>query len=721
MQPSLVKCKESGFSPQHFSPTMTDDIKIIGAVKPLHYLGKTTLINEWPSLLYSIRTHLQQSGFETEDSREELMLFSFNHPHSAITAIFSTIALLKKEFPATAADGGVPFHFILHLPQPGEVNSPIQNPDTNVWKILKTESIYISRPLKLNWESLMAQKKLPPFTIQNEGEGIFEVKFSADFNPAQETKLLSFRSMGTKGKLNTCFYCGLRTHKPQYCPSKYLSMDDEGIAWVGYLPFEQINMIYKNLFQNQEPLIAMFTAGLKPGQSRKTPKLLIYLSFMEICRAYQIRFLINMSFSPFNSWDSVFNSETLSFDNNSLKLGFDCLRVQQYAQAEKLFLEESQQNSPKKFYAKIGLAFIALERDRIGDMRTQLESASDMAIQDKERIYIALLLSRLYELGGDDFKSRDALKNVSSLKRDCVEVNYRRMQVEAKETFNEYAFQHLRSMLADDRKVFMAAFFDPAFLLIENKLESILSTRFNNILKHAQANLAQARHEMEDLALWFDEEDPQMHANVKTIENLTKRFERKSYFDMIDVNTKSAALVSAGRKLRESKLNGLFEKANDTMNRWHGYNGYWKNYEYQKFFNQFIDNLFPLRKKIESSISLAKKNRGDTYRHSSQELEEVLRSMDGLELIYTRMNNFAQVCRGGKIFAKKLLLCEVAVGIGLGAVIAAAALGALPENLANSLIQIASDPWKQKKTFMFFSLIIAPVLAFSWTMVTLNE
>jgi hypothetical protein len=98
----------------------------------------------------------------------------------------------------------------------------------------------------------------------------------------------------------------------------------------------------------------------------------------------------------------------------------------------------------------------------------------------------------------------------------------------------------------------------------------------------ARDSLAQATLEVSDLALWFADQDPQIEANNAALEQLQKRFERKSYFDVIDVGVKAKALLAASSQLREGKLNELYDRINQHKATWEGYYRFWAGYRYQQ-------------------------------------------------------------------------------------------------------------------------------------------
>ncbi len=130
------------------------------AIKPLQYQGEQLLKDQWHEFIESMRTSLLQSGFENAESTNKLLLFSFTHPFSALTAISNCLSKTKESFSATAAKGSTPINVVLHLSQKNAPVVPCQNADASLWEALDPEKFYICSKLKGSWTALMDQKKL---------------------------------------------------------------------------------------------------------------------------------------------------------------------------------------------------------------------------------------------------------------------------------------------------------------------------------------------------------------------------------------------------------------------------------------------------------------------------------------------------------------------------------------------------------------------------------
>ncbi len=693
---------------------MPEEANILTAIKPLPYHGSNLLNEDWGKFLDTLINLLKENGFADKNSSKELILFVFPNVNSALSAIFGIIKSLKSEFKQLKPATKLPIQYILHLLKNKNDIPAFFNSDADEWEMLQMETIYVTRPLKSQLEIMLTRKQLPACNIKNEGNGLFELKFAKEIK-FQNERILAFRKLPIQGTLKPCFYCGMQSHTPAECPGKFLNLENDGLELVGYLPFKQLNIIYKKTFTSTRKIINKLAAGIKTSQLRKDPYLMVYVAFMDLNRIYQPRFLWNIAFSIYNKWDAVFNSKKLVLDNKNIQLGLDCLRVKQYGRAEELLLKECHHKSPKRFFATIGMAFLALECGRTADMRNHLETASNFAVAEKERLYAALLLARFYDLNHETWKARDIIKNITSLNSDCQETIYCKVQMEVKGSFKESAFHILRSLMVDQRRLYMTMLMDPALIPIQAKVEDILLAQYQTLKHSSETNLSRARHEINELKLWFEKKDQTMQNNIQILENLEKSFARHSYFDVLDVAAKSKALNSACRTIREEKLNEIYDEANKSLTKWNGYHHFWTSYRFPSFFKNFSSILLPIKKKIALATNLAKKNSSEPYRQAVQLIKEINKSLKSLGPIYNRMVWVNLICSGMLIFGKKLFIVEIALAVV--AIIATLILGSLsPESPLNALAELSGNPWFQKKAGLFIALVVSPFVALMLTM-----
>ncbi|MDD5759267.1 MAG: hypothetical protein PHI06_09310 [Desulfobulbaceae bacterium] len=690
---------------------MSTESSILLAIKPQHYQGKKLFPERWSAFVSELRSQLKESGFEDSDSNETLLLFSFGNPTSAITTLCQFINQTKSALDCQAGDTAIPLQIILHLSQPEtKYTLAYRNPRASIWELLGPGTIHVCKAIHSSWQQLMAKSSLLPSTFSSDGDGLFKLHLAPGAITAKDP-LLSYRSLSHQGDKQPCFYCGMRSHQPSQCPSKYLTMEHDALSAVGYLPFAQLNQAYKNVFSNQDAINKVLASGITSSQIRKNAELLVLVGFLEINKCYQLRFLWNLTFCRFSKWQAVVEAEQVEADNKRLQLGLDCLRVGKYPQAEQFFEQEFQAKSNRRFPATVGFAFVALETQGLAKMRNLLETAQPLATQPKEQIYIALLLSRAYDLLGDAWKARDTMKTVLVAHANCTEAMYRRLQIEVKENCVAEACQLLHVLMLDQRELYMAALMDPVLLPIQTKVEDLLLTQYNAKLSNAQDCLSQAEQGINDLNFWLDSQDPGLLSHNATLDKLQKKIERKSYFDVLDVEHKGKGLVAANHQLKEAKQNELYEQINQAKARREENASFWNRYRYQMVFKNFGTLLFPAEKSLQEASTLAKENAGESYKKAIDILRETEQTLDSLCHLRTRMELVSQICDNALHFTKNLTLTEIGGAILVNALIFG--LSHVPEN--HALAAIGTDPLLQKKALFLTAFVFSPILALAMT------
>ncbi len=422
---------------------MKKNNSILLAIRTLSYQGGKILGSRWLPLIDALRQALAKSGFEQPESSDELLLFTFPNPFLALISLLEGLDSVKVEHDWQESQGALPLQTVIHLLEEEDSLPQIQQTSASEWDMLQQETIYITRPLMRNWKELTAGRDLPEHRFADEGGGFFQMVIAGKAT-LRKVELFAYRSLPVHGKLKECFYCGMTSHNPANCPSKFISMKVRGMDQVGYLPFDELNSIYKKIFPDYSDCSNKCAAGIKPAQLRQDKELLVFVAYLDLNRMYQLRFLVNTAFCLNAKWEGQDSTDKINIDSRNLHLGLDCLRVGQYAQAEELLTRESKKKEGKQFYATVGLAFWALELGRAKDMGHYLERAKNIASQEKERIYSHLLLSRYYELHNDSWKAKESVNQAIKINADALECQYRKIQHNVRYGFDEGDLKRLR-------------------------------------------------------------------------------------------------------------------------------------------------------------------------------------------------------------------------------------------------------------------------------------
>ncbi len=687
---------------------------VIAIIHTLTYQGRK-LTGTWSELVSAFRSLMRQAALEMKGSSEILLLFSFSHPRVAISHVYESIARVKADFNWPTDRGPLPFQIVFHLQKKNDTTTNIFNPNAEFWNLLPLETPHVTRALRYRWQELMAGRKLPEHRFENEQGGLFRLVINNGESLRTE-KLFPHRDLTQRGNQPGCFYCGMTTHVPAACPAKLLPPQAMALQYLGYLAFADLADSFHRAMINSERLAGMMGTGLKPAQLRANSELLVYVGYFDLFRIFQPRFLFCSCFSVGARW-LVSTGERLRIDNRNLHMGLDCLRVGKYAHAEELFQKEHSKTHGKQFHALIGLAFTALERGRRQDMATCLDRARSMARTERESVYAGLLQARYYLLENEYYKAKEAVGYALKARPDCLDARYLDIQIEVQERLEEKTLQNLQKLVEEEREFFLVALMDPHLLPIHGFVEEIQAALVFTITGRADVALRDARNDCRELAAWLEADDDHLRQNQETLANLEKKFARRSYFDLLDVESRCSGLSFSCKKLINEALQGREKAVDRAIDRYDRLQRFWQRYPHKLFFSKFGDTLAGSRRLLTKAEENLKKRTSEAYRQAGELLDSGNRLLDRLQNTVSRMLWLQSALEGLGIFGKHLFLTETVLLL-LSAVLFSAA-GALP--LPGRFADLLLTPLFQKQVTYIIVLVAAPALAIALTFRQLRD
>jgi hypothetical protein len=700
---------------------MAPNLTLLLTIRTLAQQGEKILGNRWLPFIDYLRNELRGHGTESELSGDELLIFTFPQGLPAFTDLLTALENSMKEHNWPSASGPCPLQIVVDLLPYGVLEITDRLPDNTIFDSLHQEVLYISQALEEKWPSLArTTDQFPAHKIQSDGSGLSRVIFF-DHDVGKIPKLLAFRALPVSGKGMECFYCSMTSHHPSLCPSKSLTMSSRGLADVGYLTFTELNDTYKDVFPENAALVAELAAGVNSAQIRKNPKLLTFISFFDLTAIFQPRFLWNFAFSGYSQWDSLYLSDRIKIDNRNLHLGLDCLRVGELEQAVDILEKETKRKDGDRFTANIALTFCALELNRTSDMLRHLNEARNLAHQAREIIYCNLLLSRYYELSKDFWNAKEAVANALKADYDCLDVQYRRVQLAVREGLSDREFKQLRGLIVGQKEIFMKALLDPQLLPIQGLIEDILSQQHTVIALDADKNLNSAQQEAMALEVWLPENDRRHTENTANLEQLEKQLARKSYFDLLDVSERSNGMFFTCRRLRKDNSDRLTQELEQLTRRLDGYISFWKDYEYKNLFKNFQISLLAIIQKNQQARLLLKENKNESTKQAIVFSKQVHAEFIEIRKEYNRLLWVRTTLNGLKLFVKRLLISELCIVILLALLppLSASIISANPS--FSWLADLAGNKEVQRNSLIISTLFIAPFISLARTMFDLQN
>ncbi|ADH86242.1 tetratricopeptide repeat protein [Desulfurivibrio alkaliphilus] len=679
--------------------------------------GEEMLAAKWPEFFYGLRALLRDDGREQEEDRENLLLFRFPNPTKALTSFFARLKQVKQRVGWDQTRGEAPLRLVLCLPDLEPLPELLTTADPEAWQQLPPEVPHLSRKLKEQWRQLSDSSRIGFHTLGDEEDGLSPLLFSEEKPRQQRPPLFPHRHLPRRGNSPPCFYCSQTNHEPASCPAKMLTMQTQGLPTVGYLPLEELAQRFAEAMGRQQDLDNLLLTGISPGQLRQDNLLRVYLSYYDLNKVFQPRFLAGIAFSPHSHWDELGRPEATSADNSSLFMGLDCLRVGQYRQADDLFINESRRPRGKQLYAAIGRALVALEQNRLQDMAHYLANALKMAIANKDRIYVCLLLYRHYLLQGDFWKAAHSLDNILAIDRECAEAIYRQIQLAVAEDSLHEALHRLSSLVAEEKLYFIHVLMDPELLPLQDDIDNILHNRLQNQRQEAEENLAQTRAVAEEMEHWLEPEEPALKELRDDLALLEQQWQQGSYYDLVDVAVKSKRINQRCYRLQEARIDALQERIIAAGKRLTSFKNFWQSYPHTSFFPEFGETLKSLHELTTKTDRGGQKNlTGASYRALVEALDESEEKFNRLKELTVKMVWVRNLFKGGKQFIRSLVAAELAL-ISLTLVLLATLLLLSADSpAASGLAEVLRDQAVQKRLLTTVTLILAPFAALIHTL-----
>ncbi len=551
-----------------------------------------------------------------------------------------------------------------------------------------------------------------PHTLHEEANGLFRLEFVGP-HQASSHKLFP-RELVSGSHLDECFYCGMTSHVPASCPSKYLGVEIDAISEVGHLNLTDITDTFKKVYHDSQKVISALAAGVDPSEVRKNQDILVYVAYLDVFRIFRLRFLMTLYFFPKRGWSAAVKPSQGAIEERSLFVGFDCLRVGQYDKARQILENEILKKNPSRFFAAVGLGFISLELGNKQDMRYHLEKAQNLASSEVERIYIHLLFSRYHQLENDTQQAEQQVSVIFGFSRACMEARYRRIQLKSEVGLDHRDVEELISLIRNQKEFFTAVLMDPSFAGVQGMVEEMLVGHFHTMTSLARKNLAMARKECDELVAWFDKNDEPVKILLINLANLEELGKRQGYYDVVEVADRAKGVIFSSQRLRDERREDLDKRLQDNTKQWQKYKDFWDNYSYQQLYKSYFTTIMEILQQLSRASSLVKGEQAHFYREAAAISAEVDSHFARLDLLMDRMNWWKMIVDLFQLFGKKLLVVEIVclfVGVGVWSFLSKAIFSGSLEFAGT----IASDPSFPKKMLLVVCGFLAPFFALVWT------
>ena len=287
--------------------------------------------------------------------------------------------------------------------------------------------------------------------------------------------------------LPPCFYCGSRRHQASGCPSKTLSEPGRSIRHLGYFPIKKIEEMALSIERSPGNVE---TSASMPSDGDE----LAAHAYYDLKMLYQLRFSQIIWNSRTNSWDKM-RSSPVENQGGFAWLAQDSLRVSNYEKAESFIKLATDRNADDyKNYCVSG--FLDIEREDLCNGISKFSRALELASTKPQKIYLSMILSRLYRLSGDQKKAQEMIASILAIDNGCVDAVYQDIVLRLEQDKDKSAFMKLARLVRENKDFFVIALVDPDVSRYRNSIYAHLTEILAEAEKDALFYLEDARKEL---------------------------------------------------------------------------------------------------------------------------------------------------------------------------------------------------------------------------------
>jgi len=515
----------------------------------------------------------------------------------------------------------------------------------------------VTEGLKVNWEEIVPGEIYISFStyrlVKNDDtSSIFSLPdtgISQSFyrlipdedQQKDEQFLFLYHDALIQGKNYPCYYCGNKNHLSKNCPSKKLPQVTNSLNKLGYLSLDTINrLFFKYLVGESSELPAESETYKNPGISA----ILACLGFYDLKKVFQIRSFRTIWDAKSDTWDNTMERKNKESMGGIVWLAYDCLRVSNLPQAES-FLKTSIKEAPEDYKAYCAMGFLNLERDNVFRAEHFFNKALYSVRTKPQKIFLLLLLSRLYDLNDDFVRARQKIKEIISIDPDCPEAVYQDIIFKFRQGKKNEAIKCLIKLIQQNREYYLCALIDPELALFSEIIYPQLKKLFNAAKSEATQVFHEAEKKLEGLKRVLDKEDKELAETQSLRSKIGELLKTDSYFGYLDTIQYGNFITSISRKGIEERRKKLLNSLYELNNRLKRNQTFVSNYRLRSRISSPEQQLIFFQAKTDQIYNMVKLESSDPgkFKDVSGQLEKLSTELDQIELKSKKLKTVWQV------------------------------------------------------------------------------
>jgi class 3 adenylate cyclase/tetratricopeptide (TPR) repeat protein len=469
-------------------------------------------------------------------------------------ALWETRAQSPEDMPLQTK---VSLHYGNALVETNDIYGDLVNMSARLIDMAAPDQILISQTV---YEAVKAHTASPilPLTTRGwkEGERSIPV-YEVLWQQLADTDSTSPQLRKFDSTFQACFYCGLREHQVTHCPSKQRAGHMHRLQQLGYLPLSDILQRFQQADLNNVTI----------EETHSSP---ICEAFYEVSLPYQLRFLTKVWLTTHEDWSSLERQPiptTNPLVGTRLWMGLDCLRVARYEQATSL-LHSTIESNPRDYKAYVVLGLVAMETAKPERALHHWRKGLALAKSTLQIAYMHLLMHRLYASNGKSLLASQELHKALNRHPHLHEAKYRQLALLVGGEREREVLSRLRTLIQDDRDVYLKVLLDPAFAPLRERLHALLSTLCQETRTEALQRVRDTTEHSDGWRAWYPRPEGDFMLIENALERLRQHLKSDSYFGYRDAVRESDALGPKMQRLlaqRKASLQRDYVATLDTV------------------------------------------------------------------------------------------------------------------------------------------------------------
>ncbi len=619
-----------------FEPVST----IVVCLKPIWELGISSFDKIWSAILED-RGRLWSDKIDQEKIlSERAVILIVSKPDYALEISYNVLQSIKDGINKDHTPRVLPVQIVIDAgPYLGTDKLELESFDVH-WGTINPGSIHISRKAHTLIEKENNTSFIPvPLTHKDQDRPFFEITID-ESREDKSPLLFLYQNAFLRGEHAPCFYCGSTLHDIPNCPSKNLMGLPNAITKIGYLSFDSINSIFLMYLGKKQYEL---DAALKRRDCAENEDMLPHFAFYDVKKYVQLRFFKNIWDRKTDDWNTITKAAHAEGGKGGfIWLAQDCIRVSNLTQAESL-LQTCMEKYPQDYKVYCALGFLNLEKNKDLSAEYYFDKALRHARMKPQKIFILLLLSRLYYMANNVDKASYTIREINYIHPYCAEAAYQDILLAFKKGRNALALKQLLYLVKANRDYYVCAFLDPDLAPFSTVIHPELYKIFLEVKDEALRLVESAEKGFDKFRKLLGEKDDEVRKVSELIAELHKLSSTNSYFGCLDVIHQSNIInniCTTVIKRREKEFVGMLQEMETRLKK---NLAYANRYHYRTFSASAHELVHPIDQSVSHIKEMVNSRRSDIIADVLQQCEEVSKEFDRIEPKLRRLKLYEAV------------------------------------------------------------------------------